>query len=68
MAEALEDKRLQKWCSGEDVHAAIVVAAAEFPVNRLGKFTVKSFAKKVKEIAAAHTTEELERKLLSHTA
>lgn len=66
--EVLRDKRMQEWFIGEEVHAAVMIAAAEFPVNKHGKFAVNSFAKKVKDIAAAHTTEELERRLLSHTA
>ncbi|HWY70889.1 MAG TPA: hypothetical protein VNX88_19630 [Terriglobales bacterium] len=68
IAEILHHPKMQEWCKGEEIHAAIVVAAAELPINRHGKFAVKPFLKRVKEIASAHSTEELERKLLSHTA
>ena len=67
LCDILHHSRIREWERGEDVHYAVYAAAADVRLTKQGNFHVSQFFKRVKELAAEHTSEELERKLMSHT-
>lgn len=67
LCEILHHATIREWERGDDVHFAVYAAAADVRLTKQGKFRAKEFFKRVKQIADEHSSEELERKLMSHT-